>query len=608
MTVYQPAGFLPDNRSLHCVFINIYYPGFLAHHYQQSAALHRQSYAEQLASLQQACFGDSDYYSAGLRAAGWQAHDLIINCEPLQRAWALEQGLALQGMDLVFEQIRRLKPDVVYLQDLTIADSAFMKALRPLTELIVGQIASPVPPQADLASFDILISSFPHFVERFRRAGITAYYQPLAFEPRVLDRLGRLQQDVAVSFVGGISVAHSERLHLLETTASLPSVAMWGYGAEHLPPSSPIRQCHQGEAWGLDMFRALARSRITLNHHIDVAENNANNMRLFEATGCGTLLITDYKDNLAELFEIGKEIVAYRSAEECLALIAYYQAHPAEAELIARAGQARTLRDHSYVIRMAQTAEILNRHIAYRRQEGRFAAYAMSNVQSTMVQCEASQVSHEFTAQAWCNEAIPLKQRQLVQTQLQEMYRGHIPAHFQALLQLMRPITQVNSSVLELGCSSGYYYEILSYLLNKPLRYTGIDISPHFISMAQAFYPGQTFLVADCTDLPLEDRSHYIAISSGLLLHVPRYQAHIAETVRVSERYVLAHRTPVCRQRPTQYFHKQGYGVDMHELHFNERELMTEFLKHKLRFVAAVEFFSAPEQDSYEVSYLFERL
>jgi len=36
-------------------------------------------------------------------------------------------------------------------------------------------------------------------------------------------------------------------------------------------------------------------------------------MRLYEATGAVFLLITDQKDNLGELFEVGKEVLAYNS-------------------------------------------------------------------------------------------------------------------------------------------------------------------------------------------------------------------------------------------------------------------------------------------------------
>ena len=138
---------------------------------------------------------------------------------------------------------------------------------------------------------------------------------------------------------------------------------IFGYGADSLEASSPIRQRHGGEVWGMDMYRALARSRVTLNRHINVAENNANNMRLYEATGVGAMLLTDQKDNLQELFDMGRELVAYSSKEEAAELAKYYESHPKEAAQIAKAGQARTLREHTYAHRMPELAEILRRYL-----------------------------------------------------------------------------------------------------------------------------------------------------------------------------------------------------------------------------------------------------
>ena len=115
----------------------------------------------------------------------------------------------------------------------------------------------------------------------------------------------------------------------------------------------------------MDMYRALARSRITLNRHINVAENNANNMRLYEATGVGAMLLTDRKDNLHELFELGREVVAYSSKEEAGELVRHYLDHPDEAAQIAQAGQARTLREHTYAQRMQELVPILKRHLGW---------------------------------------------------------------------------------------------------------------------------------------------------------------------------------------------------------------------------------------------------
>lgn len=150
---------------------------------------------------------------------------------------------------------------------------------------------------------------------------------------------------------------------MLEYLARSTKIEFFGYGVESLNRSSPIVACHHGEVWGLEMYRALARSRVTLNRHINVAENNANNMRLYEATGVGALLITDRKDNLGELFEVGKEVVAYSSPEEAAELIRYYIEHPSEARAISLAGQARTLRDHTYQRRMEELVLVLERYL-----------------------------------------------------------------------------------------------------------------------------------------------------------------------------------------------------------------------------------------------------
>jgi hypothetical protein len=46
------------------------------------------------------------------------------------------------------------------------------------------------------------------------------------------------------------------------------------------------------------MNEILAHSQVTLNRQIEAAEGSANNMRLFEATGVGAMLVTDDGKNL----------------------------------------------------------------------------------------------------------------------------------------------------------------------------------------------------------------------------------------------------------------------------------------------------------------------
>jgi spore maturation protein CgeB len=107
------------------------------------------------------------------------------------------------------------------------------------------------------------------------------------------------------------------------------------------------------------MFRILGRSRISLNHHIEISGPFANNMRLYETTGVGALLLTDWKQNLAEMFEPDAEAAVYRTPAECIEKIGYYLKDEAERNRMARAGQERTLRKHTYRQRMAQLVELV---------------------------------------------------------------------------------------------------------------------------------------------------------------------------------------------------------------------------------------------------------
>jgi hypothetical protein len=347
---------------------------------------------EQTQALLKAAFGTSDFYSRHLNSLGVDAHDLVANCVPLQKAWATENEVpfsawalrlphrtfrlpfigarlaALPGlMEVAIAQVRALKPDVLYCQDLSFFPGRVLQELKSHVRLVVGQIACPLPPKSFLKGYDLILTSFPHFVPRLQALGVASQYFRIGFDTRVLELLGDVQKDIGASFVGGISRHHGKAIPLLEYLAMNTPIEFFGYGAKTLSRSSPIRRRHHGEVWGLDMYRALARSRITLNRHINVAENNANNMRLYEATGVGSLLITDRKDNLGEIFEVGKEVVAYSSQEEAAELIRYYLDHPEEAATIASAGQARTLREHTYRHRMEELIPMLEGYLRVRR-------------------------------------------------------------------------------------------------------------------------------------------------------------------------------------------------------------------------------------------------
>ena len=50
------------------------------------------------------------------------------------------------------------------------------------------------------------------------------------------------------------------------------------------------------------MYNLFDQSKIILNNHIDKSANETANIRLFEGTGVGSCLVTDFKKNILNFF------------------------------------------------------------------------------------------------------------------------------------------------------------------------------------------------------------------------------------------------------------------------------------------------------------------
>ena len=364
--------------------VDTYYPAFQRRFYAEHPGLERASYDEQRAALLGTWFGTADSYSFHLRALGHEAQDLLVDVHPLQEAWAREHGKRRVSLATVsrvpgragaqlartvdrriaLDQIAELDPDVVFCHHLAFFSRAELDRLRAQGRLVAGQIASPLPACELVEGFDVIFTSFPHFVERIRARGVKSEYLQLAFDERLSELIpesdpGSERPDDVV-FVGGVHPGvHPAGTALLERVCERWPVAVYGYGQEGLPPDSPILRRYRGEAWGLGMYRTLARAKVALNRHIDVAEGHANNMRLYEATGMGAALLTDRGSNLADIFEPGAEVEAYGNGDDLIAKLEALLADDERRLAVATRGHERTLREHTWEKRIAELARLL---------------------------------------------------------------------------------------------------------------------------------------------------------------------------------------------------------------------------------------------------------
>jgi hypothetical protein len=378
--------------------IGVYYTTYLHQFYARRPGLAAEPYAVQHAALIEDRFGSSDFWTKALTNLGYETRDLIINAEPLQRAWAAERGLAFDEADWLFAiteaQVSDFRPEVLIVADYSTVTDAFLRRLRdvcPSLRLVLGWCGAPYGDGSVFDECDVVLSCVPELVAHFREVGHRSRHVNHAFEPRVLEKLDEQEDAPVMDFVFIGSLVKSESFHLgrekllarlvaetdlqIRSEVGPPTLSRWRRaarlmrsGASKSPHDSSvdarIARRARPPLFGLDMFRQIRASRVALNTHIDISTHSASNMRLFEATGVGTCLLTDWKENLRELFEPDAEVVAYRDAEECVEKVKYLLANEAQRRDIARAGQRRTLRDHTFASRAALIDDIIREELS----------------------------------------------------------------------------------------------------------------------------------------------------------------------------------------------------------------------------------------------------
>jgi spore maturation protein CgeB len=161
-----------------------------------------------------------------------------------------------------------------------------------------------------------------------------------------------------IAFVGTLVPDHlySRRLRALESLRDF-DLGIWS--VHEVPPS--LQQFVRGRALGEDMLHILSAAKICFNTHGDFVFYGGN-LRLFEVAGAGVFQVTDDLPGTRLWFpEIDGQptILTYRSENDLREQVAYYLAHDAEREALARRAQAHVYGHHTYDVRAARFDEIL---------------------------------------------------------------------------------------------------------------------------------------------------------------------------------------------------------------------------------------------------------
>jgi len=349
---------------------------------------------------------------------GYECATVLPGIEPLERAWLQEYGepkrQAPEGWRVALEQLARFQPDIIYNSVSNWYGAGFFEAIRaavPSLRMLVGYAGSYTYDVERLNTQDAVVTCSSEIRDAMVQQGLKAFYVPHAFDTNVNRLLGVLPTPKVnkVVFSGSIvrrKGAHLERESLLALVArSLPLVAYTSAGKTSSPreaavwavltasarcalllrqspvtkrladrsfairrlsrietsphplPPVDIRKAVRPAVYALDAFRLYKAYTVTLNHSGEY--RTAENVRLFESTGVGACLLTDWKQNLTGYFDLDREIVTYKSADECIEKAQWLLAHQDEATRIGEAARRKCTSFHTFENRVSLLEPVL---------------------------------------------------------------------------------------------------------------------------------------------------------------------------------------------------------------------------------------------------------
>ena len=188
------------------------------------------------------------------------------------------------------------------------------------------------------------------------------------------------------------------------------------------------------------------------------------------------------------------------------------------------------------------------------------------------------------TSAGWLAARTVARQERAYRGLIAAMKRGEPRIDFKVAAEAAAATGIAHPRLLEVGCGSGCYSEVLATLLVDGVAYTGIDYSPAMIARARAHYPSTAFEVGDATRLSYTDAAFDIVFNGVSLLHIIEYRTPIGEAARVAAKYCIFHTVPVFDDHRTTFLQKYAYGAPVIEIIFGKQELMSLCHHAGLRF------------------------
>ena len=398
-------------------FLTSIYPNHAKIIYDQYPKLVNKSSDEQLDFIRwNAALSTTVQRFSFLREKGFEVINFNEGLSEVSFKWAKENNFNPISnnpiLEIGNEMIYRFRPDIIFcLNPLSIFKNNFFSELMKRFVKKPKTIAWYGANQGDeilFRNFDLTLSNSKHLVNRLKTAGIKSEILKHGFEPKILDKVNQtVTRKNKVCFFGNIETYSEDFLHrtrfLEKISNEIKSFDIFGetnkpdkcqslkydllkcrnyisskitkytinkrikyWSNKNNLPQNPWRVSRKfiyrikDPMYGIKMLEEIGKYKLALNYHNNHTGDCACNMRLFEATGMGCLLISDNKSDIRDYFIPDTEIIIYNSTGEAIDKIKYLLNNPLVALKIASNGQKRCLKDHNSETRNERLCEILS--------------------------------------------------------------------------------------------------------------------------------------------------------------------------------------------------------------------------------------------------------
>jgi hypothetical protein len=341
------------------------------------------SYEKTLDKVFEEDFSISNNITVELKKKNYECFEIIENLDFLQKKWFYKYGKNKSNRNILIQQIEFYKPNVILLGNTNLASNNFIEQIRNknFIKLILCFHCAPLNKKIinNFKNIDNVITCTEGYKTKInaltKKKTLVINH---AFNNKYKVSSIKYKRDIDIVFIGSLFISKGLHIGRIETIYELlkgfenkyVAINFSKYFLIHLVKfvtrllfDSSIRGKNllykllyiyffsKKPIFGSKMYEILNKSKILINMHIEDTVY-AGNMRLFEGTGCGCLLLTDNKKKLNRLFNLRNELVVYYNKNDLLKKINYYLKYPSKLNRIAKSGKKKTFTQHNYQCRV----------------------------------------------------------------------------------------------------------------------------------------------------------------------------------------------------------------------------------------------------------------